>query len=1039
MRWEASSSIAQGAFVRLMDVFKEYTPATNADFAKLVAEVMRLELISLTRKHFNRTYHEETLDTDKAQLIDSDNEVEKWENLHAAVDKLPDPDKQVVNLLFYHGMTRQEAATFLGISMSTVSRRWQSARLRLAKSVLPSLTATERIPEVLPTVIGEYKLANIIGRGGSGIVFRAYKADNPDKMVALKILHSDLVVRQKVRDMFLREVQALSRVQHQNVITVHESKEIDSIPYLVMPLLSGESLEARLAKIPLLPIMQIKKIAKELAEALEAVHKVGLIHRDVKPSNIWLEGDPFSADYESQLKRVLLLDFGLASNLYPSLEPDANLLGSLGYMAPEQLHGAREIGADWFSFGAILYRMITGQPAFSGITASALISATLSHQPPTPSELNPKVPTELSTYIMRLLSKDPALRPKSTKELSDALLAMVQSELKPIAVDQTTEIASRNDSIKQKEETREAKTKTDDFLYLEFESIPEKGFESTATRLPMLIRIKDTTSWRPPSDFETHSQVGHIISGAGTAKSVRAMEEDENVLSIEASRSAGHFECDRSIPFINATKVHSGAGNEKGDHAIVALIDSGIDVLHKAFIDDQGKTRILAIWDQNDSTGPTPKSIYPSLQAAYGSIHTAEDINEYIKTSTVPARLGRDPSKHGTHVASIAAGRTAGLFHGGVAPEAKLALVIPRLITGPNDPTSIGYSRSHVDALAYFKRLSTIFRTPLVVNVSLGMNAGAHDGTSLLEAAFDEFSSGGREPGLVVIKSAGNERSMGGHAKLTLPSKAIDTLRWQATNELREQDVFEIWFTATDEVKFRLRDPVRNETLWCGWDSVPRVQGKFPSGNAYALSYTNYHHDNGDSRLLLLVKRGDANGVVPGVWELEVESGIMKSNGVIHAWVERTASRPVRFITHHDDHVTLSIPGTAETVITVAAVNSELPLQNTNTSSFGLTRIGKCKPDVCAPGTAVIAALAGTDSEVVAMSGTSMAAPHVTGAVALLLSSRAKVTTDENPLPNANQIRSALCKGTRFYGGHHTPSHGYGLVDVEALLKAFNL
>src|SRR5262249_49719511 len=154
------------------------------------------------------------------------------------------------------------------------------------------------------------------------------------------------------------------------------------------------------------------------------------------------------------------------------------------------------------------------------------------------------------------------------------------------------------------------------------------------------------------------------------------------------------------------------------------IIDTGIDVLHEAFQASGGSTRILWLWDQTDSSGPSPR--IPGSTVSYGTEHNYKDINSYIKAGTVPPALGRDSDGHGTHVASIAAGRPGRHFAGGVAPEALIVMVKPRLRVGPTDPYSIGYSNSHLDALAYIKHLAKGLGFPVVVNVSQGMNAGAH-------------------------------------------------------------------------------------------------------------------------------------------------------------------------------------------------------------------------------------------------------------------------------------------------------------------------
>ena len=219
---------------------------------------------------------------------------------------------------------------------------------------------------------------------------------------------------------------------------------------------------------------------------------------------------------------------------------------------------------------------------------------------------------------------------------------------------------------------------------------------------------------------------------------IAALLEDPLVISIEESREADlEYECIDSMPFIRVADGYTdtiGGFSEKGGGVLIAVIDDGIDVLHEAFLDDQGKSRVLGIWDQRDKTGPPPQGF------DYGRHHTDQEIDGYVKSRSVPETLGRNVRGHGTHVASIAAGRKVGTFPGGVAPEARLLLVIARI------DGDIGYSKVHVDALAFIDRFATARALPVVVNVSQGMNAGGHDGRSALEVAFDEFSGAGASP-----------------------------------------------------------------------------------------------------------------------------------------------------------------------------------------------------------------------------------------------------------------------------------------------------
>ncbi|MGE5602022.1 MAG: S8 family serine peptidase [Nitrososphaerales archaeon] len=602
--------------------------------------------------------------------------------------------------------------------------------------------------------------------------------------------------------------------------------------------------------------------------------------------------------------------------------------------------------------------------------------------------------------------------------------------------------------------------KTDAYLMQSFRNLATSKDLFANPTITMLIRLRDPGRFVAPEGFEKLSQIGNIISGRGTVEALEALQTDPNVLGIEASRPANTRETaapaapaalgragasSTVIPyplnFVRASAILQAVPAETGDHALVAILDAGIDVLHQAFRDDAGACRIVEVWDQTDPTGPGPSSWYPGLSASYGTVHTAAQIATYIAANGVPASLGRG-NPHGTHVASIAAGRPLGTvaagastgFSGGVAPGARIVVVVTKTDVGPDDPFSLGYSTSHCDALAYVRAVADRLNLPLAVNVSQGMNAGAHDGTSLLEAAFDEFTGGGRDPGVVVVKAAGNERTFAGHAQITMGSNMLETLTWQSKDLPRTQDVFELWFEACDEFRFTVIDPKGERVgpvTWAATDLAASLQ----TGNQVALTYTRYHHDNGDSRLLLTLDIGTGSQITGGEWSLEIESGVVRSDGVIDAWVERNNSRPVVFTSHPQEQSTLTIPGTARTVIAVGAVTAALPLWTPNFTSFGPTRDRRQKPEVVAPGVNIVGADARTGTGCRVDSGTSMAAPHVTGAIALLFS---RLSKQGSRLPNAAQIRAALTQQTQNFTGRFTPGGGYGVIDVQALLDAFS-
>ena len=288
-------------------------------------------------------------------------------------------------------------------------------------------------PAELPATVGKFRIVRELGGGGMGIV---YLADDPDgrRQVAVKVMRPKYAADRSARERFLREARSAMTIEHDHVVPVYQVEENAGNPFLVMPLLKGESLEDRLTRDPLPPIDLVVKVGREVALGLAAAHEKGLVHRDVKPGNTWLEGDPSSPDPCVQVRRVKVLDFGLvrAVDGREGLSMTETVAGTLQYMAPEQAAGRPVDGrADLFSLGTMLYRMATGRPAFAGPTTTALLTAIATHNPPSITQVNPSVPPSLSALIDRLLAKDPGQRPKSAAEVADALLAIGRGQPVP--------------------------------------------------------------------------------------------------------------------------------------------------------------------------------------------------------------------------------------------------------------------------------------------------------------------------------------------------------------------------------------------------------------------------------------------------------------------------------------------------------------------------------------------------------------------------------------------------------------------------------
>ena len=589
----------------------------------------------------------------------------------------------------------------------------------------------------------------------------------------------------------------------------------------------------------------------------------------------------------------------------------------------------------------------------------------------------------------------------------------------------------------------------DDMFALEAEFDTEStggpSSSSTEDEATYLVRLRSPV-WTPPEGVHLRSIVGNIASVCTSRHRIEQMVGDGSVISVEASREAGIEDVDSSVPHVKGTAVHTNPTlPEKGDGALVGVIDTGIDILHQAFDDDTGASRILGVWLQRDNSGRTPKEVDPdAFTQDYGSLYLAEDIAEYRQAHKdhghAPPRGLRDEfSGHGTHVASIAAGRAFADIGNGMAPEAGIVVVSAHTSgdpDNPDEPRSIGYSSSHVDALAFLKRVSQGHSKvaqnarPMAINVSLGMNAGAHDGKTTLEAAFDGITGGGRDPGLVIVKSAGNERNHGGHASAQAAKGAAVDIEWQTDGNARKRDYLEAWFEPGDDISFTLITPMG--------DSIGPVSFDMPitdmedQGMYMQLALSEGHSDNGHNRLAITIERMDQD-IMPGNWRLEmVGRELFSRDAKVHIWAERVRRRSIRFL-NPDREMTLSVPGTADSIVTVGAVNSVFPMRLLGMSSLGLTRDGRPKPELCAPGEDITAAAAaGAIDAAVRKSGTSMAAPHVTGALALVFSGRAKSGKRQ---VNAMQLQQRLRLTAQNFSPIHNPGFGSGLLDAEKLLS----
>jgi formylglycine-generating enzyme required for sulfatase activity/Leucine-rich repeat (LRR) protein len=262
--------------------------------------------------------------------------------------------------------------------------------------------------------LGGYRVLKVLGSGGMGIVFLAEDV-RLERRVALKVMQPILAASPSARERFLREARAAAALKHDHVVTIFQVGEDRGVPFLAMELLEGESLEDRLHREPCLPTEEVLRIGTEVARGLAAAHQRGLIHRDIKPGNIWLEADT---------GRTKIVDFGLAraAGNEPGLTKEGAIVGTPHYMAPEQGAGqAVDARSDLFSLGCVLYRMTTGQLPFKGTDAISTLMSVANDNPTPPHQVSPAVPVSLSDLVMRLLAKKREDRPATAAAVLDVL------------------------------------------------------------------------------------------------------------------------------------------------------------------------------------------------------------------------------------------------------------------------------------------------------------------------------------------------------------------------------------------------------------------------------------------------------------------------------------------------------------------------------------------------------------------------------------------------------------------------------------------
>jgi predicted ATPase/serine/threonine protein kinase len=307
----------------------------------------------------------------------------------------------------------------------------ESPALEVAGKILAHQAPSESWKNLIGSTVSHYRVIEKLGGGGMGVVYKAQDTDL-GRFVALKFLPDDIAHDSQAVTRFQREARAASALNHPNIVTIYELGHLNGTHYIAMEMIGGVTVRGLLSSGPL-PFRKAIVIATQIADALARAHETGLVHRDLKPENVMVAHDGTAK----------ILDFGLAKlreeppglegpTLERSLTDPGTVMGTVGYMSPEQANGGTvDFRSDQFSFGAVLYEMVNGHPAFRGSGRAEIMAAILRDQPERIPALKAQVPAPFFWILERCLAKDPNQRYASTRDLARDLATVRDLRVDP--------------------------------------------------------------------------------------------------------------------------------------------------------------------------------------------------------------------------------------------------------------------------------------------------------------------------------------------------------------------------------------------------------------------------------------------------------------------------------------------------------------------------------------------------------------------------------------------------------------------------------
>lgn len=581
--------------------------------------------------------------------------------------------------------------------------------------------------------------------------------------------------------------------------------------------------------------------------------------------------------------------------------------------------------------------------------------------------------------------------------------------------------------------------------------VPMIGPSVDDLTFPVVIQSSLSDAELAELGARTDSRIGELVTARVSERDLGRLAEHSGVRAVEAAYRL-EATLDISVPEVKANLVNNpNTGGFSGRGVLYGLLDDGLDLTHGDFRNAQGQSRVQSVWDQFAETGTAPKGF------AYGREYTKPQIDAGQTTEFI------NDGGHGSHVSGIAVGDGSGgnTAFRGIAWEADIAVVRNGTCDlfcygGGNPAWGDQTTTGAIDGMRYLKRQSMTLGKPLVINQSQGVTMGPHDGSTLFEAAYNTMIT---QQNIIIAVAAGNDQDAGWHGRQTVPANG--SITFTMVHDASQQQggplpiiAFEVWYNPGKQFSYQLRTP-SGQTVDIPAATNNQVLQTNSSHSDQIFYYSATANPVNQQGSLDVFMVNQAAGLEGGQWQLQVTSQ-GGSSGVVDFYGERNQAN---FMVSNPNLTSIvAMPGSATEVITVGSYNTRFEWPNsqggatsgdgnnpvgeiTTFSSQGPRRDGAQKPDLAAPGKWIVSSLAAghqtngvfitPDGQHHANLGTSMACPHVAGAIALML--------EKDPSLTHTQVKQILQQTARhdgFTGAGWSPDFGHGKLDVQAAVNA---